>query len=62
MTAPRQEASKLGQFSWALFDWANQPFFTLITTFIFGPYFAGEMVGGAILLVSWWKRRKRQSS
>jgi hypothetical protein len=23
---------------------------------------AGEMVGGAILLVSWWKRRKRQSS
>jgi hypothetical protein len=22
------EASRLGQFSWALFDWANQPFFT----------------------------------
>jgi MFS transporter, UMF1 family len=39
-------ASRLGQISWALFDWANQPFFTLITTFIFGPYFAGEMVGG----------------
>ena len=40
MTEPRKEASKLGQFSWALFDWANQPFFTVITTFIFAPYFA----------------------
>ena len=39
-------ASRLGQVSWALFDWANQPFFTLITTFIFGPYFAGELVAG----------------
>lgn len=26
--------------SWALFDWAAQPFFTLITTFVFAPYFA----------------------
>jgi len=48
MTAPRQEASKLGQFSWALFDWANQPFFTVVTTFIFAPYFANVMVGNAI--------------
>ena len=32
-------ASRLGQFSWALFDWANQPYFTLVTTFIFAPYF-----------------------
>ena len=39
-------ASRLGQVSWALFDWANQPFFTLVTTFIFGPYFAGELVAG----------------
>ena len=26
--------------SWILFDWAAQPFFTLITTFVFAPYFA----------------------
>lgn len=26
--------------SWALFDWATQPFFTLVTTFVFAPYFA----------------------
>src|SRR5712672_4266410 len=27
--------------SWIFFDWAAQPYFTLITTFIFAPYFAG---------------------
>jgi len=37
--------SRLGQFSWALFDWANQPYFTLITTFIFAPYFTSFVVG-----------------
>jgi UMF1 family MFS transporter len=42
------EASRLGQFSWALFDWANQPFFTVVTTFIFGPYFANVMVGDPV--------------
>ncbi|WP_340148685.1 MFS transporter [uncultured Sneathiella sp.] len=34
-----REAGRLGKFSWALFDWANQPFFTVVTTFIFAPYF-----------------------
>ncbi|MCX7362748.1 MAG: MFS transporter [Alphaproteobacteria bacterium] len=37
-----------GQFSWAMFDWANQPFFTVITTFIFAPYFANVMIGDAV--------------
>nr|WP_272212951.1 hypothetical protein [Marinicella sp. W31]MDC2878883.1 hypothetical protein [Marinicella sp. W31] len=26
-----------------LFDWAAQPFFTVIITFIFGPYFVSEL-------------------
>ncbi len=26
--------------SWIFFDWATQPYFTLITTFVFAPYFA----------------------
>src|SRR3981189_90526 len=26
--------------SWNFFDWAAQPYFTLITTFVFAPYFA----------------------
>lgn len=29
--------------SWALFDWAAQPFFTLITSFVFAPFFASAL-------------------
>jgi MFS transporter, UMF1 family len=43
-----REASPLGRFSWALFDWANQPFFTVVTTFIFGPYFANVMIADPV--------------
>jgi len=49
-----REASKLGQFSWALFDWANQPFFTVVTTFIFAPYFANVMIGDAVRGQATW--------
>ena len=28
---------------WVLFDWACQPFFTLVTTFVFAPYFAAAL-------------------
>ena len=47
-------ASRLGQLSWALFDWAGQPFFTLVTTFIFAPYFAVTVAGDAVLGQSLW--------
>ena len=29
--------------AWVMFDWAAQPFFTLITTFIFAPFFASAL-------------------
>ncbi len=29
--------------SWLFFDWSAQPFFTLVTTFIFAPFFAGAI-------------------
>ncbi|WP_349358555.1 MFS transporter [Stappia sp.] len=29
--------------AWLLFDWAAQPFFTLVTTFVFAPYFASAV-------------------
>src|SRR5690242_21357265 len=51
---PVREASKLGQFSWALVVWANQPFFTIITTFIFAPYFANVMVADPVKGQSAW--------
>ncbi|MEM8789890.1 MAG: MFS transporter [Pseudomonadota bacterium] len=35
----------LGARAWMLFDWANQPFYTLVLTFIFAPYFAAQVVG-----------------
>lgn len=35
-TYPRRAAV----ISWIFFDWAAQPYFTLITTFVFSPYFA----------------------
>ena len=36
------------RFGWAMFDWANQPVFTLVTTFIFAPYFTATVVGDAV--------------
>ncbi len=38
-----QRASGRGLWGWMLFDWAAQPFFTVVTTFIFGPYFVSRM-------------------
>ncbi len=29
---------------WAMFDWAGQPFYTLVQTFLFAPYFANAVV------------------
>ena len=44
--APRQ-AGPLGLASWALYDWANSPFTTLIITFVFPAYFQAALVGDA---------------
>jgi MFS transporter, UMF1 family len=34
--------------SWLMFDWACQPFFTLVTTFVFAPFFASAVAHNAI--------------
>ena len=39
-TAPPDLALRRRTFGWIMFDWATQPFYTLILTFVFGPYFA----------------------
>lgn len=39
--------ARSGIFSWMLFDWAAQPFFTVIITFIFGPYFVSRLAEDA---------------
>src|ERR1700745_959081 len=33
--------------SWILFGWAAQPYFTMITTFVFAPYFATHVAPDA---------------
>jgi len=33
---------------WVLFDWACQPFFTLVTTFVFAPYFAAALAANPV--------------
>jgi len=45
MTATTSGAvPRRGIWGWMLFDWAAQPFFTVVTTFVFGPYFVSRMV------------------
>ena len=40
--------------SWMFFDWAAQPFFTVVITFIFGPYFVSRLVSDpAMGQVAW---------
>ncbi|WP_431205786.1 MFS transporter [Bradyrhizobium betae] len=39
-SAQRTYPPRAAVVSWIFFDWAAQPYFTLITTFVFAPYFA----------------------
>jgi UMF1 family MFS transporter len=41
----RPAASSPALVGWVLFDWAAQPYYTLILTFLFAPYFANTVVG-----------------
>ena len=37
---PQKYPPRAAVIGWIFFDWAAQPYFTLITTFVFAPYFA----------------------
>ncbi len=39
----REPAPRRALVSWALFDWAAQPYYTLVLTFLFAPYFANAV-------------------
>jgi len=47
-------ASRTAIASWILFEWAVQPFFTLITTFVYAPYFAAVIIGDPIRGQALW--------
>ncbi|UUP17458.1 hypothetical protein NTH_01926 [Nitratireductor thuwali] len=43
----RVAVPRRGIWGWMLFDWAQQPFHTLIITFVFAPYFAASVAPDA---------------
>lgn len=46
-TAEVARAPLRARVSWMLFDWASQPFYTLVQTFLFAPYFANRVAASA---------------
>jgi len=57
-TAPRGEtAARTGKRAlagWVLFDWASQPFYTLVVTFLFAPYFVNGFMADPALGAALW--------
>lgn len=56
-SAPPVEARKpgfLARAGWVLFDWASQPFYTLVSTFLFAPYFANAFIGDPVRGQALW--------
>lgn len=41
-------------FGWMMFDWASQPYNTLLLTFIFGPYFASAVMDDPVQAQAAW--------
>lgn len=50
----KTETKKSGIWGWMFFDWAAQPFHTLILTFIFAPYFASHVAADSITGQAQW--------
>jgi len=42
--------------SWALYDWANSSFTTLVTTFVYATYFTKAMAPNETTGTAWWSR------
>jgi UMF1 family MFS transporter len=47
-------ASRRGIWGWMFFDWAQQPFHTLVITFVFAPYFASAVAPDSATGQSLW--------
>jgi MFS transporter, UMF1 family len=51
---PQKYPPRSAVISWIFFDWATQPYFTLITTFVFAPYFATHVAANPASGQSLW--------
>jgi UMF1 family MFS transporter len=47
-------ASPIGQFSWAVFEWARNPYVLLVTIYLFAPYFSRVVVGDVVRGQALW--------
>ena len=52
--APQGSASRPAIAGWLLFDLAAQPWFTLVTTFVYGPYFVSAIASTPADGQAWW--------
>ena len=46
--------TKRGILGWMFFDWAAQPFFTVVLTFIYGPYFVSRLLDDPVVGQAAW--------
>ena len=49
-----EPVGRLGLTGWVLFDWASQPYYTLVVTFLFAPYFVNGFIGDPALGSTLW--------
>lgn len=47
-------AGRAARFSWALYDWANSGFFSVVLTFVFPAYFARQIAESETLGMTMW--------
>lgn len=47
-------ASRRGQISWAVFEWARNPYVLLVTIYVFAPYFSNNLVGDPVAGQALW--------
>jgi UMF1 family MFS transporter len=47
-------ADRRGRWGWLLYDWASQPYHTLVTTFVFAPYFASAVAPDPVTGQEMW--------
>ncbi|MDI7863070.1 MFS transporter [Rhizobiaceae bacterium n13] len=62
MVEQPQKAPRRGIWGWMLFDWAAQPFFTVVTTFVFGPYFVSRLTSDPVSAQAMWSNMATISS
>lgn len=52
--APAPRSGARARWGWMLFDWASQPYHTLIITFVFAPYFAASVASDPVTGQEMW--------